>query len=152
MQLADVASPVFSWNLVADFQDMWSYAFMVNAFRAGLVVSVVCAVVGWFMVLRRQTFAGHTLSVAAFPGASLAVLAGFSTSLGYFGFCIAAALVIAALGRKGQGAARRSPRSPGPSKPSRWPAGSSSSASTRACWKGRPRCSSAASWASPPAR
>ncbi|WP_329569628.1 metal ABC transporter permease [Kitasatospora sp. NBC_01266] len=99
---ADVTSPVFSWNLVADFQDMWSYAFMVNAFRAGLVVSVVCAVVGWFMVLRRQTFAGHTLSVAAFPGASLAVLAGFSTSLGYFGFCVAAALVIAALGRKGQ--------------------------------------------------
>lgn len=102
MPLADAASPVFSWNLVADFQDMWSYLSMVNAFRAGLVVAIVCAVVGWFMVLRRQTFAGHTLSVAAFPGASLAVLAGFSTSLGYFGFCIAAALVIAALQRKGR--------------------------------------------------
>ncbi|MFI9362737.1 metal ABC transporter permease [Kitasatospora sp. NPDC053057] len=102
MSLADTASPVFSWNLLADFQDMWSYLSMVNAFRAGLVVAVVCAVVGWFMVLRRQTFAGHSLSVAAFPGASLAVLAGFSTTLGYFGFCIAAALVIAALGRKGR--------------------------------------------------
>ncbi|MGW2373479.1 metal ABC transporter permease [Kitasatospora sp. NPDC001683] len=62
----------------------------------------MCAVVGWFMVLRRQTFAGHTLSVAAFPGASLAVLAGFSTSLGYFGFCVAAALVIAAMQREGR--------------------------------------------------
>ncbi|WP_327066206.1 metal ABC transporter permease [Kitasatospora sp. NBC_01302] len=102
MLAADVTSPTFSWNLVADFQDMWSYAFMVNAFRAGLVVSVVCALVGWFMVLRRQTFAGHTLSVAAFPGASLAVLVGFSTSLGYFGFCVAAALVIGLLGRKGR--------------------------------------------------
>ncbi|MFJ2580861.1 metal ABC transporter permease [Kitasatospora aureofaciens] len=100
MPLAEGASPVFSWNLVADFQDMWSYLSMVNAFRAGLVVAVVCAVVGWFMVLRRQTFAGHTLSVAAFPGASLAVLAGFSTTLGYFGFCTAAALVIAALQRR----------------------------------------------------
>ncbi|MFJ4183817.1 metal ABC transporter permease [Kitasatospora sp. NPDC089509] len=98
---SDATAPVFGWNLVADFQDMWSYAFMVNAFRAGLVVAVVCAVVGWFMVLRRQTFAGHTLSVAAFPGASLAVLAGFSTSLGYFGFCVAAALAIAALRRSG---------------------------------------------------
>ncbi|MFF3073427.1 metal ABC transporter permease [Kitasatospora sp. NPDC057904] len=87
---------------MADFQDMWSYLYMVNAFRAGLIVAVVCAVVGWFMVLRRQTFAGHTLSVAAFPGAALAVLAGFSTTLGYFGFCIAAALVIAALNRKGR--------------------------------------------------
>ncbi|MDH6708347.1 zinc/manganese transport system permease protein [Kitasatospora sp. MAA19] len=103
MQLAsDAASPVFSWNLLNDFQDMWSYLSMVNAFRAGLVVAVVCAVVGWFMVLRRQTFAGHTLSVAAFPGASLATLAGFSLSLGYFGFCVAAALVIAGLGRKGR--------------------------------------------------
>ncbi|GAA1980176.1 metal ABC transporter permease [Kitasatospora viridis] len=102
MLLADDTSPVFSWNPVADFQDMWSYAYMVNAFRAGLIVAVVCAVVGWFMVLRRQAFAGHSLSVAAFPGASLAVLVGFSTTLGYFGFCIAAALVIAALRREGQ--------------------------------------------------
>ncbi|MDH6137920.1 zinc/manganese transport system permease protein [Kitasatospora sp. MAA4] len=101
---SDATSPVFSWNLPADFQDMWSYLYMVNAFRAGLVVSVVCALVGWFMVLRRQTFAGHTLSVAAFPGAALATLAGFSLSLGYFGFCVAAALVIAALGRKGRDA------------------------------------------------
>ncbi|MDH6574476.1 metal ABC transporter permease [Kitasatospora sp. MAP5-34] len=104
MLLADANSPVFSWNLLADFQEMWAYPFMVNAFRAGAIVSVVCAVVGWFMVLRRQTFAGHTLSVAAFPGASLAILVGVSTSLGYFGFCVAAALVIAALGRKGRDA------------------------------------------------
>ncbi|MFF2147603.1 metal ABC transporter permease [Kitasatospora sp. NPDC058190] len=104
MFLADATSPAFSWNLLADFQEMWAYPFMVNAFRAGAVVSVVCAAVGWFMVLRRQTFAGHTLSVAAFPGASLAILLGVSTSLGYFGFCVAAALVIAALGRKGRDA------------------------------------------------
>ncbi|MFF2145089.1 metal ABC transporter permease [Kitasatospora sp. NPDC058190] len=99
---SDATSPAFSWNLLADFQDMWSYLYMVNAFRAGLIVAVVCAVVGWFMVLRRQTFAGHTLSVAAFPGASLAVLAGFSISLGYLGFCVATALVIAVLQRKGR--------------------------------------------------
>ncbi|MFI9271363.1 metal ABC transporter permease [Kitasatospora sp. NPDC052896] len=100
--LADGSGPVFSWNLVADFQDMWSYVFMVNAYRAGAVVGAVSAVVGWFMVLRRQTFAGHTLSVAAFPGAALATLLGVSVSLGYFGFCVAAALVIAALGRRGR--------------------------------------------------
>ncbi|WP_369185596.1 metal ABC transporter permease [Streptomyces sp. Y1] len=104
MFLADAGVPTVSWNLLADFQEMWAYPFMVNAFRAGAVVSVVCAVVGWFMVLRRQTFAGHTLSVAAFPGASLAILLGVSTSLGYFGFCVAAALLIAALGRKGRDA------------------------------------------------
>ena len=104
MFLADASSPVFSWNPVADFQEMWAFPFMVNAFRAGAIVAVVCAVVGWFMVLRRQTFAGHTLSVAAFPGAALAILLGVSTSLGYLGFCVGAALVIAALGRKGRDA------------------------------------------------
>ena len=47
---------------------MWAYPFMVNAFRAGTIVAVVAGVIGWFMVLRRQTFAGHTLAVSASPG------------------------------------------------------------------------------------
>jgi zinc/manganese transport system permease protein len=99
--LADASTP-WSWNLLVDFQQMWSYPFMVNAFRAGAIVAVVAAAVGWFMVLRRQTFAGHTLSVVAFPGAALATLVGAGLSLGYFGFCVAAALAIAALRRDGR--------------------------------------------------
>lgn len=96
MPVADGTSPVFSWNLLADFHEMWSYPFMVNAFRAGTIVAVVSAAVGWFMVLRRQTFAGHTLSIVAFPGAALAALLGLPLGLGYFGVCIGVALVIAA--------------------------------------------------------
>ncbi|QMU79748.1 metal ABC transporter permease [Streptacidiphilus sp. PB12-B1b] len=94
----------FSWNPVADFQQMWSFPFMVNAFRAGAVVALVAGAIGWFMVLRRQSFAGHTLGVVAFPGASFATLAGISTGFGYFGFCLAAALVIALLRREGRDA------------------------------------------------
>ena len=45
---------------------------MVNALEAGTIVAVMAGVTGWFMVLRRQTFAGHTLSVIAFPGAAAA--------------------------------------------------------------------------------
>jgi zinc/manganese transport system permease protein len=86
----------FTWNLLADLQQMWSLPFMVNAFRAGSIVAIVAAAVGWFMVLRRQTFAGHTLSVVGFPGAAGAVWLGASATLGYFAFCIAGALVIAA--------------------------------------------------------
>jgi zinc/manganese transport system permease protein len=74
---------------------MFQYAFMVNAVRAGTVVAVVSGAMGWFMVLRRQTFAGHTLSLVGFPGAAGAILLGLSPALGYFGFCIAAGLVIA---------------------------------------------------------
>src|SRR5439155_10236868 len=86
----------FTWNLLADLQQMWSLPFMVNAFRAGSVVAIVAAVVGWFMVLRGQAFAGHTLSVVGFPGAAGAVWLGASAAFGYFAFCLAAALVIAA--------------------------------------------------------
>ena len=66
-------------------------------------MAVVAGVVGWFMVLRRQTFAGHTIAVAGFPGAAGAVLLGIGASYGYFGFCVGAALVIAAAARPGTG-------------------------------------------------
>ena len=46
-----------------DLGQLFDYQFMVNALEAGGVVAVMAAVVGWFMVVRRQTFAGHTLSV-----------------------------------------------------------------------------------------
>ena len=78
-------------------RDLFEFQFMVNAFRAGSVVAVLAGTVGWFMVLRRQTFAGHTLALIGFPGAAGAVLLGLSPQLGFFAFCIGGALVIAAL-------------------------------------------------------
>jgi zinc/manganese transport system permease protein len=97
----------FSWDLLADIRDLWAYPFMVNAFRAGAIVAVVAGVMGWFMVLRRQTFAGHTLALAAFPGAAGATLIGISAAYGYFGFCMGAALVIAlAAGNRGPAGSR----------------------------------------------
>ena len=101
--MADGFAP--SWNILLDFQEMWSFPFMVNAFRAGAIVAVAAAVMGWFMVLRRQSFAGHTLAVVGFPGASGAALLGLPTTLGYFGFCVAAALVMAGISRSGKGSA-----------------------------------------------
>ena len=92
-------NPGFSWNLVTDVQWMWSLPSMVNAFRAGLAVALLAGVVGWFMVLRRQSFAGHSIAVTGFPGAAAAVYLGLSATLGYFGFCLGSALVIALLSR-----------------------------------------------------
>jgi zinc/manganese transport system permease protein len=96
--------PTVSWNPIADIHQLLEYRFMVDAFLAGGVVAIVAAPIGWFMVLRRQTFAGHTLAVVGFPGAAGAVLIGLSASLGYFVFCLGAALVIAAVPRGRQGA------------------------------------------------
>jgi len=102
MRLADATSEGFSWNLLTDLTRMWAYPFMVNAFRAGAIVAVLAGCVGWFMVLRKQSFAGHTLSVVGFPGAAGATLLGFGAASGYFAFCLAAALVLAAFPRAGR--------------------------------------------------
>src|SRR3954470_12398077 len=89
------AEPRLTWNVFDDVRHLFDFPFMVNAFRAGTIVAVTAGVVGWFMVLRKQTFAGHTLALIGFPGASGAVLLGVSAQLGFFAFCIAGALVIA---------------------------------------------------------
>jgi zinc/manganese transport system permease protein len=91
--------------MVNALQQVFAYPFMVNAFRAGAIVAVVAGAMGWFMVLRRETFAGHTLSVVGFPGAAAAVLLGWPSAFGYFGFCIAAALVIGAASSAASGSA-----------------------------------------------
>ncbi len=67
---------------------------MVNAFRAGTVVAIVAGLVGWSTVLRRQTFAGHTLA-ATDPARPAPCLLGVSASYGMFAFAVVAALLIA---------------------------------------------------------
>jgi zinc/manganese transport system permease protein len=86
-----------TWDLLDDVRQLFAFHFMVNAFRAGTIVAVVAGVIGWFMVLRRQAFAGHTLALVGFPGAAGAVWLGISAVWGFFGFCIGAALLIAGL-------------------------------------------------------
>ncbi|HEY0560292.1 MAG TPA: metal ABC transporter permease [Frankiaceae bacterium] len=93
-----------TWNLLDDYRQLMSYPFMVNALRAGTIVAVVAGAIGYLMVLRRQSFAGHTLALIGFPGAAGATLLGLAPTAGFFGFCIAGALVIAALpGGRGAG-------------------------------------------------
>src|SRR5258708_21839523 len=94
-----------TWNIVADVRQLLQFSFMVNAFRAGTIVAVIAGALGWFMVLRRQSFAGHTLAVVSFPGAAGAILAGISAIAGYFTAAVGAALVIAAVPRASGGRA-----------------------------------------------
>jgi zinc/manganese transport system permease protein len=87
-------NPVLSPDLITDLRELFVYPFMVNALLAGTIVAVLAAVVGWYVVLRSQTFASHTLSVMAFPGAAGAALAGAPTALGYYAACLIAALAL----------------------------------------------------------
>lgn len=99
--LHTLSGPVL--NPVDDLRRMLALHFMVNAFRAGTIVAILAAVVGWFMVLRRQSFAGHTLAVVSFPGAAAAIWLGVSATAGYFAGSLLAALVIALVPRSAAG-------------------------------------------------
>jgi len=87
-----------SWNLSADIQQLFAYHFMQTAFLAGTLIAIIAGSVGYFMVLRRQSFAGHTLANVGFAGAAGAVLIGWSPVVGLLIFCIAAAVGIGVLG------------------------------------------------------
>src|SRR4030088_1354400 len=61
--------PPFTLNLWQDVQAILHYDFMRQALLAGTILSVVAGLVGYFVVLRHQTFAGESLSDVAFTGA-----------------------------------------------------------------------------------
>ena len=90
----------FSWNIVSDFAAMWRYDFMQHAFEAGTIVAIVAGIIGYFVVLRRSSFAAHGLSHAGFTGAAGAVLFGFNPIIGLFVFTMSGALLMAALGKR----------------------------------------------------
>src|ERR1700730_9601193 len=103
---AEVVNPTLSWNLARDVSQVLEYHFMVNALIAGSIVAVTAGLIGWLMVLRRETFAGHTLSMMAFPGASGAALIGVPAAWGYFTFCGAGALAIRRFSRASRSSLR----------------------------------------------
>jgi zinc/manganese transport system permease protein len=98
-------NPSLSPNPITDLNALFTFPFMVYALEAGTIVAVLAAVVGWYMVLRRQSFAGHTLAVMAFPGAAGASLIGLPTTIGYYVACGGAALFM----RGARGSVRRGP-------------------------------------------
>lgn len=90
----------FSLNLWSDFQSMWAYSFMQHAFEAGTVVAIVAGIIGYFVVLRRLSFAAHALSHIGFAGAAGAVLGGLSPLVGLLAFTTGGSAVMATLGRR----------------------------------------------------
>jgi zinc/manganese transport system permease protein len=78
---------------------LFQYPFLQNALWTGTCIAVVAAVVGYFLILRGLTFAGHALPNIGFAGAAGAVLLGLDPLFGLFAFTIGAAIGIALLGR-----------------------------------------------------
>src|SRR3984893_9248264 len=79
---------------------MLDYEFMRTAFAAGGIVAVLSGFVGYFLVLRGQTFAGHALSHVGFTGATGAILFGLSPFAGLVGFTVLAGVAMGFLGER----------------------------------------------------
>lgn len=79
---------------------MLDYDFMRNAFAAATVVAILSGMVGYFLVLRGQTFAGHALSHVGFTGATGAVLIGVAPLWGLLLITLAAGLGMGFIGEK----------------------------------------------------
>ena len=77
--------------------DMFAYEFMNNAFAAAGIVALVSGIVGFFLVMRGQTFAGHALSHIGFAGATGAGLIGLAPLWGLVGFTLAAGIMMGML-------------------------------------------------------
>jgi zinc/manganese transport system permease protein len=79
---------------------MLDYDFMRTAFAASGLAAVLAGTVGFFLVLRGQTFAGHALSHVGFTGATGAVLFGLSPLAGLVGFTLVAGIGMGLFGEK----------------------------------------------------
>lgn len=80
---------------------MLSQPFMQHALLAGTSVAVLAGLVGYFVVLRSQVFAGDALSHVAYTGALAALAVGVDLRLGLFAATIVVAVLLGALGGRG---------------------------------------------------
>ena len=96
---ASASAPPFSWNLVADIQQMLAVDFMRSAFLSGSLIAVTCGLVGYFVLLRHLTFASDALSHVGFAGAMAAAFLGLNPFVGLFGGSIIIGVGMGQLGR-----------------------------------------------------
>jgi len=79
---------------------MFAQEFVRSAWLAGTAIALACGLVGHYVVLRAQVFAGDALTHVAFTGAIAAAAAGIDIRVGLFAATIAVALGIGALGER----------------------------------------------------
>jgi len=81
--------------------DFFAFQFMRYALIAGLMVSVMCALISSFVVLKRLSFLGAGISHAAFGGVALGVLLGINPLYSALGFTWVLTMIIGYVSRTG---------------------------------------------------
>ena len=73
---------------------MFQFEFMRNAIAAGVIISLLCPVIGLFIVLRRNSMIGDTLSHSSFAGVAIGLVSGINPILSAFVFTSLCAILI----------------------------------------------------------
>ncbi|MDX9991691.1 MAG: metal ABC transporter permease [Anaerolineales bacterium] len=81
--------------------DPLHYTFMQRGLAASVIVGIVCAVIGSYVVLRGMAFLGDALAHAILPGVAIAYLMGTSLTVGALIAAIVVALLIGLFTRQG---------------------------------------------------
>jgi zinc/manganese transport system permease protein len=81
---------------------MFAHDFVRNAYLAGTPIALACGMIGWFLVLRAQVFAGDALGHVAFVGAVAAAVIGVDERIGLFALTLLVGAFLGGLGRRGQ--------------------------------------------------
>lgn len=93
--------------MVNFFLEPLQYSFMLRGITAAVMVGLVCAVVGTFVVLRGMAFFGDALAHAILPGVAIAYLAGGSRGPLFWGALGAAVLTALGIGAVTRGSRLR---------------------------------------------
>src|SRR5512136_782917 len=86
------------------FNWLWeplAYGFMQRGLLAGLMVGVLCSVIGCYVVLRSMAFLGDALAHAVLPGVAIAYLLGGNLTVGALVAAVVVALGIGFFSRQG---------------------------------------------------
>lgn len=78
-----------------------SYAFMQRGLAAALMVGVLCAVIGCYVVLRSMAFLGDAIAHSILPGIAVAYIAGINLTIGALVAAIFVALGVGVFSKRG---------------------------------------------------
>src|SRR4030043_1084362 len=82
--------------------EILSSAFMQKSFFVGIIVSLISGLVSVFVVLRKMSFIGAGISHAAFGGVAIGFFTGINPTITAIFYCIAVAIGIELVSRKGK--------------------------------------------------
>lgn len=84
------------------FLEPLRYSFFERGLMVGVLLGIVCGVIGCFVVLRGMAFIGDAMAHAILPGVVIAYLSGVSIIAGAFGAGLITAVLISAISRTAQ--------------------------------------------------